>query len=147
MPIPVEGALHRKLFPPGGGLMKQYPWLYPPPGFLHVDRNRAGTVGATTVATLETIQLTQGYVGWITYCGLFASNYSSFFFQFQRGVQPIRDYERIVTPIGQPDLMQPIFLQISANEPLTLVATNTGGTVVGYRYRLFGWYYPEGSIA
>jgi len=122
-----------------------YPWLYPPPGFIPVDRNRnlaLGAVPVNPVITLETIQLTTGYEGWLVSCGLQASDFSTCFFQFLNGGAPMRDYTRIEVPLGQPELPAPIFIKLEPNQPLVLTATVTGAPQA-LRWRLFGWYYPQ----
>lgn len=140
----LDSALYAKVFPgaAGGNGLAAYPHLFPPPGFIPVDRNKSfSLVSGGGETELERIQLTDGYEGWIRLVGLQASSFTNFFFTIKNQGQPIRDYTRITVPLGQADSPQPIFLELKANIPLTLHATNTSGGVIALRWRLFGWYY------
>jgi hypothetical protein len=134
----------RGLFPMGD--ISQYPHLYPPPGFITVDRNSSLSLPAPLgVTTLETIQLTQGYEGWIVATGIQSSDFGQMFFTINQGLAPLRDYARITVPLGQPEAPAPLFIRIVPNVPITLTATRTVAGVVALRWRLFGWYYPQGQ--
>ena len=148
----LDTELRARMFPAmtAGGMGNPHDWghLFPPPGFISVDRNNASILAVGTAAgtrTLESIEVTQGYIGWITLVGLQLSNFSQAFFTILRGNVAIRDYVRIVVPLGQADNPKPVFIKINANEPITLTVTNDvaiAGVPVAIRYRLFGWYYP-----
>lgn len=121
-----------------------YPHLFPPPGFITVDRNNSQTLAAPLgITTLETIQLTQSYEGWIVSTGLQMSDFSLAFFSINQGFQPLRDYARITVPLGQPELPAPLFIKIVQNQPITLTVTRIAAGACALRWRLFGWYYPQ----
>jgi len=123
--------------------MLHYPWENPPEGFITIDRNAAGTLGAGLGEyLLEQISFTGNYSGWIRWAGIFSSNYAASFYTIKQGNQPMRDYTRIGAPLGQADSMDPLYIQIRPNEPVGLYITRTAAGVVGYRYRLLGWYFP-----
>lgn len=146
----LDPALFSKVFPGpmGAGSMKDYPHLFPPPGFIPVDRNKSfALVSGGGETLLESIQLTDGYEGWIRLVGLQASTFTGFFFTMKDGGQPLRDYTRITVPLGQADSPQPIFIPLKANIAFSLHGANTSGANVALRWRLFGWYYKAGRAS
>jgi hypothetical protein len=138
-------SVHNRLFPGAGS---DFPWAVPPAGFETIDRNAAGTVpfGTRTVLTSIILPGSQ-YEGWIVEGGIYSQNFASLYFQIQVDGQPLRDYENIRVPLGQPDLMQRLLLPLLPNKVTRLIAINSagGGAPLGYRFRLYGWYYPVGG--
>lgn len=143
----LDKHLKENLFPtPGMGYGNlRPPWIEPPPGFVHVDRNAVTTVTIGSGKTLlQRIQLTESYEGYIVKAGIFASSYQDFFFSIEQGGIPLRDYSRVQVPLGQSDQMDPLGpLKIVANEPWELYANAGAGAanIIGIRYRIYGWYY------
>lgn len=126
----------------GEGALGKYPHLFPPDGFIQFDRNnRLEPVPIGAEQTLETIKITSGYVGWIREIGLEASDWGVIFFTIYDDNAPLRDYTRIVVPLGSPTTPKQVFIPIRPNSPITLRCTASGATSA--RWSVFGWYYPE----
>jgi hypothetical protein len=133
-------AVYSRLFPGQG---ESYPWVIPPPGFETIDRNAAGTVAAGVTRELTRLILPgSNYEGWVVQAGIFAQSYVGFRFQIRVDGVAIRDYADIAVPLGQPDLMQILILPLRPNKATSLWGLNTAGAPIGFRFRLFGWYYP-----
>jgi len=127
---------------PGGpsGSFEKYPHLFPPPGFIQVDRNGLLVSGGAN-GVLETILLTSGYHGWIRTIALESSDFTLSAFQILSGNSPMRDYTNITVNLGSTATPKPVFIELFPNVPLTLQYTSIG--LASLRWNLWGWYYPE----
>ena len=126
----------------GSGDLGKYPHLFPPPGFIQFDRNGLLTIPAVAgITTLETIQLTSGYEGWVRAIGLECGDWAIGNYAINIGNAPIRDYTRIEVPLGSPTTPKEVFIALQVNVPLTLTFNSTGAAPVPVRWSLWGWYY------
>lgn len=124
--------------------LAQYPHLFPPPGFINIDRN--GLLAPVPIGgeqILETIQVTQGYTAWIRAIGLECTDWASGHYIIRVNSFPLRDYTNIVVPLGSPTTPKETFIKIGANDTLTLGFTASGP--LSARWSLWGWQYAERS--
>jgi len=123
--------------------LEKYPHLFPPPGFIQVDRNGllAPTDGSGIPQVLETILLTSGYSGWLRTVGLESGDWATSYMTLSVGGSPLRDYTKIMVPLGSPTTPKAVFIELVPNQPLTLTVTSTA--LVPVRWSLWGWYYPS----
>lgn len=140
--LAAEAGAQEATTAPGEGVLGKYPWLFPPPGFITVDRNNqlSPVVPVGVEQLCETIQITSLYEGWLTMLGVAASDWSALTFTIYQGGAPLRDYMARSQPIGAPETPKPVFIPLLPNYPLELRCTSSGAT--SFRWSLFGWYYP-----
>lgn len=127
-----------------------YPWVFPPPGFIRFDRNGTLAVnpGSTNIVA-ETINLQMGMKGWITLAGIELSTYGvpafPAYFQLKQSGQIIRDYGLVRVPLGAPNTPAALHIELFESQPFTLEISNhtAPGLICGARWRLYGWYYPK----
>jgi len=131
----------------GDGQMGKYPHLFPPPGFTPIDRNGIfsfnGNPGDSQV--LETIkEIGQGNEGWLRLLGLESADFFTTFFTILRNGQPMKDYTRLLAPIGSTSTPREAFIYLPGNYTYSLQVTcyNAAAVNVSLRWTLFGWYYP-----
>lgn len=129
---------------------QDYPWVFPPPGFVRVDRNNSEPIAVGAVNfVVETINLDFGMDGWITLAGIELSGYGTpalpAFFQLKQSGQIIRDYGHVRVPLGAPNTPAPLHIKLYQSQPLTLEITNLTPAIVAARWRLYGWFYPKSN--
>jgi hypothetical protein len=131
-----------------------YPWVYPPPGFVRFDRNGTLSVNSgLSNQVAETIQLEMGMDGWLVYAGIELSTYGTVahpaYFQLKQAGQIIRDYGKVQVPLGAPNTPAFLHVKLFAAQPFTLEITNltNPALVVAARWRLYGWYYPSKGLS
>lgn len=126
------------------GNIQDYPHLFPPPGFVAIDRNRIRTITGPGEFTLETIsEVAQGMEGWIRWIGLESGDFTATFFRMLQNGQPMKDYTQIEAPIGSTATPRVCFIKLPGNYTYTLQCVATAAAVnVSLRWSLFGWYYP-----
>lgn len=126
--------------------LRDYPHIWPPPGFEPFDINGSKQVLATAAAdafTAYTIPLLQE--GWITLAGIELSSYTGAFYQLVLDGKPIRNYEKVTVPLGAPNTPAVLYIKLKPNQAFTLHIDNTGAGAINTvaRWRFYGWYYPK----
>lgn len=125
--------------------LADYPHVFPPPGFIRVDRNGSAAVaaGVTVRPAGSEIDIRNGFEGWIVLAGVELSSYAAgTFFRLLEGETPIRDYEAVTVPLGAPNTPAPLHIKLRPEVPFRLSVTNAGAGVLAARWRFYGWYYP-----
>jgi hypothetical protein len=123
-----------------------YPMLYPPPGAIFVNRVGsypvpAGQTVDVLVARSQQIVIPNTYTGWVALAGVALSDYASSNFSLTvNGIQ-LRDYAQMTAPIGAPETIQPVYIQLAPQQPFSLVVYNGTANPQAVRWRFFGWYY------
>lgn len=124
-----------------------YPWVWPPPGFIPFDRNNTFAInpGQSNIV-VESIKLDVGMQGWMVSAGIELSSYGTAgvpaFYQLKLDDQIIRDYGRVRVPLGAPNTPATLYVGLRQSQTLTLNITNQTAIIVAARWRLYGWYYP-----
>jgi hypothetical protein len=125
---------------------EDYPWIYPPPGFIPVDKNNALAVAdGSNLLEVERIEIPTRMDGWIVLAGINLAQYddTTAFYRISQGGVPIRDYSKIKVPLGAPETPATLYIRLKPDQPVTLHITNTTGAVLAARWRLFGYYYEQ----
>ncbi len=124
-----------------------YPWVWPPAGFLPFDRNGTTPVANATQADVESVALQVGMEGWMVEAGIELSGYGTVgapaFWQLLLDGQIIRDYGMVRVPIGAPATPARLYVKLAQSQTLTLRVVNNSGVQIAARWRLYGWYYPK----
>lgn len=134
-----------------GGGPDKYPYMVPPPGFKAIYRPGGpiainGVQGAIT--PLAVIQVLPRHKGWLRRMGLESGDWNSVGFQIYRGALPDTDGLGLITsPIGSPSTPEDIYMEVSANLPVTLNAVNLINLAgpVPVRWYIGGWLYEEAA--
>lgn len=124
-------------------VMREYPHIFPPPGFTTFDRNGLVTLNGNGEQELTKIDVSSGQDGWVTQIGLESGDFSQVNFSLRLNGQPIQDYTLIQVPLGSCTTPKQVYIKINANYSFTLVALKTAALNVAVRYSVFGWYYPS----
>ena len=129
--------------------LKKYPHIFPPPGFVPIDRNgaRTETLAAGLSDTLETIsEVGSGMEGWLRLMALVSADFAVTFFTILENDQPMKNYTHLEATIGDTSTPRECFIKLKPNYTYKLLVTGQGGGAVNVtvRWTLFGWYYPLG---
>lgn len=124
-------------------VMRDYPHIFPPPGFTTFDRNGLVTANGTGEDVLTKVDVSSGQDGWVTQIGLESSDWSQVQFSLRLNGQPLQDYTLIQVPLGSCTTPKQVYIKIKANYSFTLVALKIGAANIALRYSIFGWYYPS----
>lgn len=129
---------------------EDYPWIYPPPGFIPVERCRSVPVpnGSNLVEVMR-IEIPTRMDGWINLAGIELTVFddNDAFYRINQAGVPIRDYSKLSAPLGAPNTPAALYLRLFPDQPLTLHVTNNTGQILAARYRVYGWYYPQRNTA
>jgi len=123
-------------------VMRDYPHIFPPPGFTTFDRNGLVSLNGSGEDILTKVDISSGQAGWVTQVGLECADFSLVNFAFRLNGQPLQDYTLIQVPLGSCTTPKQVYIKINANYSFTLVALKTAAVNTAVRYSIFGWYYP-----
>lgn len=124
---------------------EDFPWVYPPKGFIPWNRTSSIQVAAGAAYTVvESVSIPMGMAGWMTQCGLVLSDFTqgATLRLAQAGV-PVRDYALIGANMGAPETPIKMYMRLLPSQDLTLMVANPGGAPITARWLMNGWYYPH----
>lgn len=132
--------------------LENYPHLFPPPGFIPVNR-----VGSIVVPPNQTeffgvlendtngddrILIPTINEGWLYLAGIVLSRYDNCSWSITASGVALRDYTRRNGPLQAPETPGKVLLRLPASQPLDIGVLNADPVnAVSCRWRLFGWYY------
>lgn len=131
----------------GTGL-EDYPHIYPPPGFIPINRAGALPVPANTplnaplVIAAATIALPLQQKGYIRRLGITITSTAFQAWSILQDGAAIRDFTNINSSYASPSTPDEVFIELRPGQTITLTASNTDpANAHNISWLLSGWYY------
>lgn len=129
--------------------LRNYPHVYPPPGFTPFNRVGSETVavnGSYTLNAGQQILIPTNQKGWITQIAIFLGSYGNGqTWTLFIGGTAVRDYTNVPTPLGAVETPVVRHIELLPGQSVGLSFSNKGTTNLAARWMIYGWYYNQGG--